>query len=233
MECFISKYTDKGGRDYNEDSIGILENTFVLADGLGGHDNGEIASRLAVDYVIETAKTISSVDNDTMHRIIDGANNAVYTGRKGNMATTVVAAFVKDNLFNYMNVGDSRMYYFRDGKLFMQSKDHSVTQMCVDLGEISPKEMRFHEERNRLLKALGLKPDIHIPQEFTPLEVKPEDAILLCSDGFWEYIYEKEMEKYLKKYRTPQEWMQNMLGKMSKRIEPGNDNMSAICVYIK
>ncbi len=233
MECFISKYTDKGGRKRNEDCIGILENVFVLADGLGGHENGEIASRLATDYVLKAAESITTVDNSTMHRIIDGANNAVYLGRKGNMATTVVAAFVKDNLFNYLNVGDSRMYFFRNNRLCVQSKDHSVTQMCVDMGEITPDKMRFHEDRNRLLKALGLGPAIKIPQEFNPFEIMPGDAFLLCSDGFWEYVYEKEMEKYLRKSRTPQEWMQNMLNKISKRIKPGNDNMSAICVYVR
>ncbi|MGN0370356.1 MAG: PP2C family protein-serine/threonine phosphatase [Butyrivibrio sp.] len=233
MEFFISKYTDKGGRPHNEDSIGISEDSFVVADGLGGHDSGEVASKMAVDYVLDIASNITDVSDETMHRIIDGVNKTVYNGRIGNMATTVVAAFIKNNLFNYLNVGDSRMYYFRKGKIFLQSKDHSITQLCVDMGEISPKEMRFHEDRNRLTKALGLDSEINIPGQFAPFEIEPGDAFLLCSDGFWEYVYEKEMVKYLQKSDTPQKWMEMMLNKVLKRVKAGNDNMSAVCVFIK
>lgn len=233
MECFIAKYSDKGGRDNNEDYIGISENVFVLADGLGGHSNGETASKTAVEFVLENAETIRSIDNDTMHDYIVRANKAVFDNRVGNMATTIVSAFVKEGYFNYLNVGDSRLYYFRRGKIILQSRDHSVTQACVDMGEIKPEKMRFHPDRNKLTKALGLKSDIQISQKFNPIEIECGDAFLLCSDGFWEYLYEKEMIKYLSKSYTPQEWLERMLKKIMTRVGKNNDNISAICVYIR
>jgi len=112
MECFICKYTDKGGRENNEDFVAITEDTFVLADGLGGHSNGEIASKLAVEYIINRADEMISIDNKGLHELISDVNQVVVANRMGDMATTIVAAFVRNGYFNYFNVGDSRLYYF-------------------------------------------------------------------------------------------------------------------------
>ena len=149
------------------------------------------------------------------------------------MASTVVAAFVKDGRFNYLNVGDSRLYYFRKNKLLFRSKDHSITQMCVDMGEITEKQMRFHEDRNKLTKALGLDSTIKIKNVFDEIELSAGDAYLLCSDGFWEYVLEKDMEKALKNADTPQQWLDDMLKKLRKRSPENCDNRSAVCVMVK
>ena len=232
MECFIAKYSDKGGRDNNEDCVGISENVFIVADGLGGHSNGETASKTAVDFILNNSVRLTDISNAAMQRLIEDVNTEVCNNRVGNMATTIVAAFVSNGMFNYFNVGDSRLYYFRKDKIILQSKDHSVTQACVDMGEIKPKEMRFHPDRNKLTKALGLKEDIVSNRKFEPFRIQSGDAFLLCTDGFWEYIFEKEMEKLLKKSRTPQDWLDNMLQKVISRVEANNDNMSVICVYM-
>ncbi|MBQ2901641.1 MAG: serine/threonine-protein phosphatase [Agathobacter sp.] len=233
MECFICKYTDKGGRENNEDFVAITEDTFVLADGLGGHSNGETASKLAVEYIINRADEMISIDNKGLHELISDVNQVVVANRMGDMATTIVAAFVRNGYFNYFNVGDSRLYYFRDKHVLIQSRDHSVTQACVDLGEIKPDEIRFHQDRNKLTKALGLKSEISVSQRFDPIEIKCGDSFLLCSDGFWEYIYEDEMIKCLCKSNTPQEWFTQMLDIVKKRVKKCYDNISAICVFIR
>lgn len=233
MECFICKYTDKGGRDNNEDFVAITENTFVLADGLGGHSNGETASKTAAEYIINRADTIASIDNEAMHRIIEAVNQMVFEHQIGDMATTIVVAFVRNGYFNYFNVGDSRLYYFRDNHILLQSRDHSVTQACVDMGEIKSEEMRFHPDRNKLTKALGLKSKISVSQKFAPIEMQCEDSFMLCSDGFWEYIYEDEMISCLCKSNTPQEWLAQMVEIVKARVKKCNDNMSAICVFVR
>ena len=233
MECFIAKYSDKGGRENNEDYVGIAENVFVLADGLGGHSNGETASRVAVEYILKKSEKVDVVDNASMQKLILEVNKEVCEKRIGNMATTVVAAFVHDDYFNYLNVGDSRLYYFRNNKILMQSKDHSVTQACVDIGEITYDEIRFHPDRNKLTKVLGLNDEIVPNRKFEPIKIKRNDAFCLCSDGFWEYVYEMDMISTLKESKTPQEWLKKMLEIAMTRVAVNNDNMSAVCVYIK
>lgn len=233
MECFICKYTDKGGRENNEDFVAISEDTFVLADGLGGHSNGETASKLAVEYIISRAEEVVSIDNKVLHELIEDVNKVVAANRIGDMATTIVTAFVRNGSFNYFNVGDSRLYYFRDKRILIQSKDHSVTQASVDLGEIKPEEIRFHQDRNKLTKALGLNSEISISQKFEPIKIRCGDAFMLCSDGFWENIYEEEMIKCLNKSNTPQEWFAQMLAIVKKRVKKCYDNISAICVFVR
>lgn len=237
MRAEYFKYTDKGGRKNNEDYVGIREPMYIVADGLGGHSCGEVASRETVEYLKNKYAGITDLSNSNMHRIIDDVNSYIWKIRQDNpeykdMASTVVTGFIKDGMFNYLNVGDSRMYYFRKNKILFRSKDHSVTQACVDMGEIKEKKMRFHEDRNKLTKVLGNKNEIKIKEDFTPFPIRPGDAFLLCTDGFWEYVWEKEMEKSLKASKTAAEWMEKMLKTHKKRVDGNNDNNSAVCVKI-
>lgn len=230
-------YTDKGGRKNNEDYLGIAGAVYIVADGLGGHSCGEVASREVVEYLKERYDGISDLGNESMHEIIEDVNSYICKLKKDkpeyeNMASTVAAGFVVNGMFNYLNVGDSRMYYFRKNKILLKSKDHSVTQALVDMKEIKEKQMRFHEDRNKLTKVIGIKEKINIKDVFTAFPVESGDAFLLCSDGFWEYVLEKEMLKSLKSSRNPEEWMRKMLVFHSKRVEGNHDNNSAVCVKI-
>lgn len=236
MELFFCQYTNQGGRRVNEDSIGLTENVAVVADGLGGQGDGDLASQACVKRLLSMPSS-GVIDNEEMHRVIDSLNDAVCeakraVGRPSQMATTVVAAFVQDSTFNYLNVGDSRLYFFRNHKIHFMSKDHSVTQTSVDLGEITFSQMRFHEDRNKLTKALGLNDTIKISNQFHEVELLLGDAYLLCTDGFWEYVYEKEMEHALKKSKTPQQWMERMIKIIEKRAPQSCDNRSAICAMV-
>lgn len=238
MEIFVGKYSDKGGRNHNEDCVGVVKDTFVVADGLGGHQCGEVASEMVVDYILKRSESIKDIENLTMHTLIQELNTAICMAKDennslGDMASTVVAGFVIENRFNYLNVGDSRMYYFRNQEIIFQSKDHSVTQACVDMGQIKKEDMRFHEDRNKLTKVIGLSPKLKILNVFEPVEVQENDAILLCTDGFWEYIQENEMVKVLKGCKTPQQWIGKMLKIIHKRAKRDNDNLSAVAIFVK
>ncbi|HYL97977.1 MAG TPA: serine/threonine-protein phosphatase, partial [Blastocatellia bacterium] len=128
------------------------------------------------------------------------------------------------------HAGDSRLYYFQSGRIRYQTKDHSVPQTMVDAGEMSAAQIRGHADRNRLLRSLGMdgefKPTISCEKQ--PLH--SEDAFLICVDGFWEFVYETEMEADLARADTPGNWLSVMESRIVKRAEDGHDNYTAIAV---
>ena len=150
--------------------------------------------------------------------------------RQGVMKTTLVFLTLEDGQARWMHVGDSRLYHFRSGKLQTQTMDHSVSQMAVLMGEITPREIRFHEDRNRVLRALGgdnAKPEL----SHTVMLTGGEDVFLLCTDGFWEYVYEEEMEALLKKCASPKKWLAEMEKLVHSRAPSDNDNFTAAAVF--
>jgi serine/threonine protein phosphatase PrpC len=242
MDISTYLYTDPGGRSNNEDfaeyeftddGVGI----FVLADGLGGHDCGEIASRHAVKFTVQSFKENDDFSNEKMIRILNQSNDYILQKQREdekskNMRTTIVAAFTKDNILKYYNAGDSRFYYFKNGKLVKQSKDHSVSQVSVDLGEINLSQIRFNEDRNKLLKVLGNAEKLKIDSLDAPIVMESGDAFLLCSDGFWEYVYETEMEIDLLKSISTKQWIDFMVKRLLHRVTGDNDNFTVICSFV-
>lgn len=219
-------FTNAGGRDNNEDAYEYSDRigVWVVADGLGGHADGEIASKLAVEYVLNHA-------SEPIANIIVGANAAVLS-EHGTMRTTLVAAFLRESNIQYAHVGDSRFYYFKNGSVYVQSKDHSVSQMAVNLGEISREDIRFHEDRNKVLKVLGENEALKIGALEPSIATEPGDAFLLCTDGFWEFVFETEMEIDLAKSKTPREWVEFMCKRLLLRVSGSNDNFTAVACFI-
>jgi serine/threonine protein phosphatase PrpC len=150
--------------------------------------------------------------------------------RQGVMKTTLVFLTLEDGQARWMHVGDSRLYHFRSGKLQTQTMDHSVSQMAVLMGDITPQEIRFHEDRNRVLRALG---GDNAKADLSPIlvTVQEEDVFLLCTDGFWEYVYEPEMEDLLQKAKDPQDWLKQMETILLSRVSGENDNYTAAAVF--
>ncbi len=241
MKLQVYSYTNKGARDNNEDYFGYWtdndEGVFVVADGLGGHDCGEVASQLAVNYILKTTHNNLSLSDENLLGIMNNVNKEIIKCQNANahqkcMRTTIVAGFVKVNNFKYFNVGDSRLYYFKNGCLYIQSKDHSVSQLTVDLGEIPQEQIRFHDDRNKLLKVLGDTDNLNIKTIDDGITIENGDAFLLCSDGFWEYVFETEMELDLVKSSSPKEWCEFMTKRLLHRVTNNNDNFSAICAMV-
>ena len=227
-----------GGRSTNDDTAAIYQEAggkawVYVGDGLGSYAGGKRASRAAGDALLGMAKKGSMLGRERLQEAARAADQAVKTLQKqtgGNMKTTLVFLAVEGDQAQWAHVGDSRLYHFRGGKLQKQTTDHSVSQMAVFLGEISLHEIRFHEDRNRVLRALGgdnAKADVS-----EPLTLKEgEDAFLLCTDGFWEYVYEEEMEQLLCRSSTPEQWLRQMEQLVRSRATAENDNFTAAAVF--
>jgi len=241
MKFDIYSYTNKGSRANNEDYYEFVQDgdkgAFVLADGLGGHGFGEIASKLVVKYMVNTAvQSEYAIDDDTLLNLMNSANARLMQCHKdypeyADARTTVAAAFYANGIFKFFNVGDSRVYYFKNGKVHAQSKDHSVPQMSVALGDITADEIRNHEDRSKLLKVMGDSDNLNITKIEPKITIEQGDAFLLGSDGFWEYVYETEMEIDLLKSSSPKEWFEFMCRRLLRKVsvDNNNDNYTVIC----
>ncbi len=237
MKYMTAECSMKGGRSYNEDSVRWAKQdsmlTVAVADGLGGHGGGEIASSLAAESITNLFTANPEISTSNIQQIFEAANLKVLAAHTPTcqMKSTAVALFIKNNIALWAHVGDSRLYHFINGRLVFQTSDHSVSQMAVLSGEIKPSQIRFHEDRNKVLRVLGnaesIKTEISPAQK---LEVGFH-AFLLCTDGFWEYVLEEEMEIDLSKANTPNEWLSFMIQRLSKRVHGKNDNFTAAAVF--
>lgn len=229
--------SDKGGRAINDDTVRVEKKDDCLwayvGDGLGGYAGGQQASQAAGTALWEACARGSLLTDAQLIGAAGLANQAVLQLQKekqGRMKTTLVFLVIEDGRARWMHVGDSRLYHFRGGYLQRQTLDHSVSQMAVLMGEITPQEIRFHEDRNRVLRALGgenAKPELSQTQILT----ENEDVFLLCTDGFWEYVFEPEMEQTLRQSSTPQEWLESMEKILHSRTPSDNDNFTAAAVF--
>jgi serine/threonine protein phosphatase PrpC len=228
-----------GGRAVNEDAWGATDAAlacWVLADGLGGHGGGEQASRIAVDTVLAAAERDTRLDAQCLHAYVAAAHEEIRRAqRDGNapgMHTTLAIAITDRSEVLWAHVGDTRIYYFRDGALLYQTADHSVPQMLVMSGEITAGEIRDHPDRSRLLRALGQEALPRASVSEHPERLKTGDAVLLCTDGWWEHVTETEMEVDLAKSRRVEEWLDWMEDRIMARVNGDHDNFSAIAVFI-
>lgn len=167
------------------------------------------------------------------------ANNRVLKlqDEKCQMKTTlaILCASEPYRSASWAHLGDSRIYHFVDGKLVFCTFDHSVSRMAVLAGEISLEQVRFHKDRSKLLKVVG-KEECSAPEYGECiLEENCQHAFLLCTDGFWEYVTEQEMEETLAKNHDPNAWLNDMyhilIEKVKQRNE-SNDNHSAIAIFL-
>ena len=229
MNIDFYKYSGIGGRPVNEDSSLCMDNCFVVSDGLGGHDNGEIASGAAVNYIEDNF--ISDISDECISRLLIGADEAVRASGAGGKAT-VAAVFGNGELLRAANIGDSRVYYFRRGKVFFRTKDHSVCQASVDMGEMTDMDVRKSADRSGLFKVLGDTEPLKLPKLYDPIDPYDGDAFLICSDGFWENVYEPEMEADLLKSENSREWLTHMLKRHLLRARNSGDNFTAVCGMI-
>ena len=230
-----------GGRTINEDAAGPADGCWVLADGLGGHGGGEVAARIVVDTLLAAAAQGPLTDPGALTQALLAADAAIHAHQEAEprlerMRTTVVVLASDGRAAHWAHVGDSRLYHFRDGRIQFQSADHSVPQALVKAGEIAPAEVRFHEDRNRLLRTLGnhkdLRPTLGPAPDGAPLALAPGDAFLLCTDGWWEYVTEPEMEVALAKSASPAQWLQTMATGLLRRAPMDHDNFSAIALFV-
>jgi serine/threonine protein phosphatase PrpC len=238
MKIEVAFCSEPGGREYNEDSVRIVNQSgicsVVVADGLGGHGGGLLASSAAADTITESYGKNPQVDESTVRSLFTQANEDVIKLQSSSkkMKSTGVALFIKEKAAIWAHVGDSRLYYYLDGRLVTQTLDHSVSQMAVFSGEITLEQIRHHEDRNKVLKAFGAGEEI-TTEVSTELTLESGfHAFLLCTDGFWEYVLEAEMEIDLAKSVTPDDWIHSMCHRLKQRVPDNHDNYSAAAVFI-
>lgn len=231
--------SDPGGRAINDDTACIQQgNQFAhvyVGDGLGGYAGGRQASQAAGKALMAAGKNSKMLTDAQLHNACVDAELAVKRLQRitgGNMKTTLVYLAVEKDTARWMHVGDSRLYCFRNGKLHCQTADHSVSQMAVLMGEITVDQIRHHEDRNRVLRALGgesAKPELSAPLQLG----EEKTAFLLCTDGFWEYVLEPEMEQTLQSAASPEEWIRAMEKILLTRVDGENDNYTAAAVFYR
>ena len=231
--------TDSGRvRSHNEDSVTILRNEsneylLIVADGMGGHRKGEVASSIAVSHLgkrfNETPSIGSKLDavnwlNDNVNEINKeileyGEENIDSKG----LGTTVVVALYTKNYLIFGNIGDSSGFVLKSNKLHKVTHDHTLVNLLVDAGNLTEEEAKNHPKKNVLMKALGAaeKVDLDI---FDIVEMD-FDAIMLCSDGLTNMLTEEQIEKVLiDPELTAEEKVEKLIRKCNAR--GGNDNIS-------
>ena len=213
----------KVNQDYvyvSDQPVGNLPNLFVVADGMGGHNAGDFASSFAVKIVVEAVKTDADYNPVKIIRhAIETANDELINQAErcasmAGMGTTIVVTTIVGNYVYVANVGDSRLYLM-DSKLRQITKDHSLVQEMVRLGELREEEARNHPDKNIITRALGAKRGVNI--DFFDLKLEPGSQILMCSGGLSNMLTDQKMEEILRGSDSLQK-------KGEKLIELANEN---------
>ena len=235
-------YTNQGSREINEDAVGAYQNgannCFILCDGLGGHGMGDIAASLVRE--VFASRFSEAIDlKDFLPETFMASQDILMAEQtsqsaKQKMKTTAVAGVTDGKKLYYGHVGDSRLYIFHKNKVLTRTLDHSIPQMLVIAKEIDESEIRNHPERNYVLNVLGIDWEDPMYEIGKPISLKKCQAILLCSDGFWELIEESDMCRLLIESENVQEWLDRMITIVKTNgIGKNMDNNSAIAVWVK
>ncbi len=234
-----SLFAMQGARTHNSQpqQFGL----FVVADGMGGHANGQDASRTAIQKIIDFMLPRISLENGLSDEgyknlLVEGvqeANLAVHQRNlqdHADMGTTMTAALVVGSTAYVANVGDSRTYLYREPEGLRQiTHDHSVVASLVDAGIIKPDDIYTHPKRNQIYRSLGEKPGVEIDSFIQPLQA--DDKLLLCSDGLWDMVRDPEIQRVVStSIPTPTELGKNLI--QAALNGGGEDNVSVIVVSI-
>lgn len=238
MNITYGMLTNKGERAVNEDFLDVSITperlSFILCDGLGGHGNGDIASRFVTEQVKAALEQNATIEESLQHAQDALLEKQIAEHAGNSMKTTVTCLTLAGDQARFAHVGDSRVYYFEKTKYVLRSQDHSIPQMLVNRGDIKEKDIRHHEDRSRLLRVMGTEWDRPKYQVVEGIKLTKRSSFLLCSDGFWELIDEKQMSKTLKKADSPQQWLAAMEEIILANGKGTNmDNYSAIAVFVR
>ena len=240
METYYQ--TDPGKvRSHNEDSVTIVENNsgellVVVADGMGGHKAGEVASSLAVNELSKRFSELSSIGTKEeaviwLKEIIDEVNIKILKYAEehidaSGLGTTCVCSIITKEFLLFGNVGDSSGYVYKKGKLYKVTKDHTLVNILLENGELSESAAKIHPQKNVLMKALGAAEKIDVDIFDVERDV---DGVFLCSDGLTNMITSEQAEKILNdKDLTLEEQIGKMI--MKANMRGGTDNITIACV---
>jgi serine/threonine protein phosphatase PrpC len=216
---------------------------FAVADGIGGHQAGEVASRIAVQVLAQelvSGVLMAELSGDiclteTLIRVVGEAVaeanvqiNAVAQSSGSDMGSTLTMALIRDDLAVIANVGDSRLYHWHDGELDQLTTDHSLVERLVAAGEIAPEEAAGHPQKSVLYRSLGGRPAVEV--DVLSLQLAPGDRLLLCCDGVWESVGDEGLEEVMLLEFEPQRICDQVV---RRSLESGAlDNVSVIAVSL-
>nr|WP_315103986.1 Stp1/IreP family PP2C-type Ser/Thr phosphatase [uncultured Catonella sp.] len=189
QDCFLCE----------EGAVGEFSNLFIVADGMGGHNGGDFASKFCIenvkDYIVKNSgDSIISIIRSAIKAANEGIRDKTKMDEelKG-CGTTVVLSTIKDDILYIANVGDSRLYVFQNGKLSQITEDHSVVEEMIKSGLIKKEEARFNPHKNKVTRALGAEPEIEV--DFFEVKLEKGARILMCSDGVSNMMDERNIEE--------------------------------------
>lgn len=232
-----------GGRSKNQDDADHFTQNglagWVLADGLGGHRGGGLASSLATDAMLHTCKERGTLARKTISAAAQAAQETLHERQQkhpeySRMRTTFVLLLVDSVAGEALwgHAGDSRLYHFRNRDIVNRTKDHSVVQALVDAGELDPDDQRDHNASHRILRALGDSDAANPDVVDKIVSIQPGDAFLLCSDGFWEAVHEDEMRDARAEAASPEDWVDTLAAPIEQAAEQDQDNYTAVAVFV-
>jgi PPM family protein phosphatase len=216
-------------REANEDSYLARSPLFAVADGMGGHRGGEVASQLALEVIEE----LSAGGEGTLGEQVRQANKAVFERSQADskvtgMGTTLTVALVEGGAVKLAHVGDSRAYLLRAGSFRQLTDDHTLVAKMVKTGEITAEEAEIHPHRNVLTRALGTEPSVKVDEKEVPLMAG--DRLLLCSDGLTSMLTEEQIQAILGSAGQPQD-AANRLVRAANRAG-GVDNVTVVVLDV-
>lgn len=231
--------TDTGiVREENQDSIfvqnssiGILPNLYIVADGMGGHRAGEVASSKAIEAFVENAANTGLKDIlSVMQESIAAANAYLLemseeTKAYEGMGTTMVVAVVSGTSLYIANVGDSRLYIVND-EIKQITRDHSLVQEMINIGELDPKSAEVYKNKNVITKAVGT--EVNLTADFFDIELNKDDVILMCSDGLTNMIDDAGIREIIMTEGVSQETALRLV--QQANMSGGRDNISVILI---
>jgi PPM family protein phosphatase len=243
--------TDPGRvRDHNEDCIESRPEIglFVLADGMGGYNAGEVASGMATSLISDgmqeswnpgeiarmSREEAKALSEKLIREHVGRANNAIFTTSQNNpecagMGTTLVVCLFFDNFLTVAHIGDSRLYRLRGDVMEQVTRDHSLLQEQLDSGLITPEEAKLSQNKNLVTRALGIDPAVDT--EIHVYEAMPEDVYVLCSDGLSDMVEDEEIRLTLITLRTnPNLTVQQLV--QAANDNGGRDNISAMLIRV-
>ena len=234
MKLAAGARTDVGRvRAGNEDSYFVDSPLFVIADGMGGHAAGDVASATAVEVIQSKREEISPADPQTLSNVIREANRAIWsrssddTNLRG-MGTTCTMILIADTEAQVAHVGDSRAYLFHNGELRQITDDHTLVGRLVREGKLRPEEAARHPQRSMVTRALGVDEDVEV--DVFSLSLQEGDRLLICSDGLSGMVSEDEMTEILSNESDPQRAADVLVDKANEA--GGEDNITVIVIDV-
>jgi PPM family protein phosphatase len=221
--------TDTGRqRRGNEDSAFVRAPVFVVADGMGGAQAGEVASRIAIE-TFEQGLPGSGTPEDRLAELVRDANQRIYDRSRAErsragMGTTLTAAYLTDGNLAIAHVGDSRAYLFRDGELTRLTQDHSLVDELLRQGKLTEEQAAEHPQRSIITRALGPEPEVEVDTFTYPMQ--PGDVVLLCSDGLTSMVSERRVAELLVSATTLAEAADQLINEAN--VAGGRDNITVV-----